>query len=490
MSRGLTALRFKMVHIANMESIAEKALRETRNVVDVSLLKHLPAENVRVAAFNDQKLRPNTLPVRMLFGQLKDGVQKGYETWILLHKAHTEDRSPEQRFNIFDRHGRLQGGITAEEAVRRTEPVNAFRCLQLRGVIETVQLRAVVKYYFIFKKVEPPLPWPIDARFTSALVAACKVASDFPARVKHKNDMIRDSGAYEAYQRRESVFSQQAADCWTPVNGPKAGTASAFTKADSVQQRSMTPQRSDALPSSSSPEGSSGLFVSENPRPSSSQRDPILKTLLTAPTGPSTQRLATVKSTMTSEPHTVPRAISAPRSSSSQGFGFTFPIPQDTQVADANAAAQTPRPAPAEGNIKAPLVSESSATFCVITTLTSWQEGKSPNPQSSVLFVSEFRKTLNAIDAYNEKMEANKAKKTELQANIAALEMELLKLGDEDRQLMAEHKEIKVTKKRLRDSLSSDQRELLELGAEVERRKSKRVKTAGADGDGGDEDSE
>ena len=57
-------------------------------------------------------------------------------------------------------------------------------------------------------------------------------------------------------------------------------------------------------------------------------------------------------------------------------------------------------------------------------------------------------------------------------------------------QLMAEHKEIKVTKKRLRDSLSSDQRELLELGAEVERRKSKRVKTAGADGDGGDEDSE
>lgn len=55
---------------------------------------------------------------------------------------------------------------------------------------------------------------------------------------------------------------------------------------------------------------------------------------------------------------------------------------------------------------------------------------------------------------------------------------------------MAEHKEIKVTKKRLRDSLSSDQRELLELGAEVERRKLKRVKIAGTDGYGGDEDSE
>jgi hypothetical protein len=149
---------------------------------NASLLEYLPTDRIRMATFEDKKKqRPNALPIRMLFGQIKEGEHKGLEVYILLHKANTSDQSPQQRCNIFNRHGELVAGLTTEDAVRLSACVFAFKCLKESGNIGRGKLRAVIKYYFMLKNAEPPLPWPIDTQFIEDLIAACKVARDSAA---------------------------------------------------------------------------------------------------------------------------------------------------------------------------------------------------------------------------------------------------------------------------------------------------------------------
>ena len=101
----------------NQVGAADTALAETRALVPV--LHHLPVTKVRLAAFVDHKSeRPNMMPFRMLFGTMKEGKDKDCQVWILLQNDHADGRSPEQRFNIFDRLSKLRGAISAEEAVR------------------------------------------------------------------------------------------------------------------------------------------------------------------------------------------------------------------------------------------------------------------------------------------------------------------------------------------------------------------------------------
>ena len=101
----------------NQVGAADTALAATKALVPV--LHHLPVAKVRLAAFVDHKSeRPNMMPFRMFFGTIKDGKDKGCEVWILLQNDHAAGRSPEQRFNIFDRLSKLRRGISAEEAVR------------------------------------------------------------------------------------------------------------------------------------------------------------------------------------------------------------------------------------------------------------------------------------------------------------------------------------------------------------------------------------
>jgi hypothetical protein len=101
-------------------SAADKALAAIQLAVGVPLLLHLPTGSIRLVPFDDiRNERPNMLPVRILFGTIKDGNDKDFTVWILRQKDHTADRSAEQRFNIFDRLGKLRGAISAEEAVKQ-----------------------------------------------------------------------------------------------------------------------------------------------------------------------------------------------------------------------------------------------------------------------------------------------------------------------------------------------------------------------------------
>ena len=106
--------------VASMENqvgAADTSLAATQ--ARVPLLHHLPVAKVRLAAFNDHKSeRPNMMPFRMLFGTIKDGKDKDCQVWILLQNDHAAGRSPDQRFNVFDRLGKLRGAMSAEDAVK------------------------------------------------------------------------------------------------------------------------------------------------------------------------------------------------------------------------------------------------------------------------------------------------------------------------------------------------------------------------------------
>ena len=102
--------------VENQVGAADTALAATQ--ARVPLLHHLPVAKVRLAAFDDHKSeRSNKRPFRMLFGTIKDGKDKDCQVWILLQNDHAAGRSPEQRFNIFDRLGKLRGAMSAEDAV-------------------------------------------------------------------------------------------------------------------------------------------------------------------------------------------------------------------------------------------------------------------------------------------------------------------------------------------------------------------------------------
>jgi hypothetical protein len=150
---------------------------------NASLLEHLPDDKIRTTIFEDKKnQRPNALQLRMYFGQIKEGKDKGLEVWILLHKAQTAGHSPQQQFNLFDRHGEIVKHLNTEDAIQLSTYANAFKCLKESGSVARDRLRAVIKYYFMIKKVELPLPWPINTAFIEHLTAACRVARSFATK--------------------------------------------------------------------------------------------------------------------------------------------------------------------------------------------------------------------------------------------------------------------------------------------------------------------
>lgn len=207
----------------NQVGAADTALAATQTVVPAT--HHLPVAKVRLVAFDDPKSeRPNMMPFRMFFGTIKDGKEKDSEVWILLQNDHSAGRSPHQRFNIFDRLGRLRGAMSADDAVRlvnslssycrtcsdlsrQTGAASAFRFLKRAGVIDMDQLRAVIKYYFIFMKVVTPVPWIIGDHFITSLTAACKVAGESAvmAAAGSEKEKSRASTAQNAYSMKPSV---------------------------------------------------------------------------------------------------------------------------------------------------------------------------------------------------------------------------------------------------------------------------------------------
>jgi len=246
----------------NQVGAADTALAETRALVPV--LHHLPVAKVRLVAFVDHKSeRPNMMPFRMFFGTIKDGKEKDSEVWILLQNDHAAGRSPDQRFNVFDRLGKLRGAMSAEDAVdavrlvhscpsycrtctdlfRRTGVASAFRFLKRAGAMDMNQLRAVIKYYFIFLKVVTPVPWIVGDYFTTPLTAACRVAEESAliAAADSEKEKLRASTAQNAYGIKPSVSKPR-----TEADGSVVRTRVSAAQNVDGAKRSVSQSRSRA----------------------------------------------------------------------------------------------------------------------------------------------------------------------------------------------------------------------------------------------------
>ena len=69
------------------------------------------------------------------------------------------------------------------------------------------QLRVVIKYYFIFKGVNTPVPWIVNGYFTTWLTAACKMAGEYAVKVaaNSEKEKSRASAARNAYSTKPSL---------------------------------------------------------------------------------------------------------------------------------------------------------------------------------------------------------------------------------------------------------------------------------------------
>jgi hypothetical protein len=144
---------------------------------DVDLLKYLPLERVRIERFNDIKSeRPTALPVKLHFGQIPNRRLNPMNVAILLTVPASQDKPPEQRYNVFSRLGNLERSMSVAEAIRTVKFASAFRCLKGAGRMESNYLRTVAKYYFIASRVDMPILWTVDATFIKELIAACRLA--------------------------------------------------------------------------------------------------------------------------------------------------------------------------------------------------------------------------------------------------------------------------------------------------------------------------
>ncbi|CAN9271412.1 unnamed protein product [Alternaria alternata] len=278
----------------------DAALEAIRAALGASapLLQHLPSDKVRIKSFDAKKGdRPNTMPIRMLFGQIKEGQDKDSTVWILLQHNHSADRSPCHFFNIFDRFDSIVGQINVEDAVRRTNPTAPFKCLKKSGDIDGDQLRAVTKYYFISKEVNTSSPWTVGPQFMKSLRAACILAREYGVKVaaNQEREKSREAAAQKECGIKLKLEPPASKTCVGEDNGisVKLGEGSAsvtssvtrvatplITKARRTPQPPK-PQRApiaSMIPSTQESSDSSDLFIPENDHVQAAFEPPVNNT--------------------------------------------------------------------------------------------------------------------------------------------------------------------------------------------------------------------
>ncbi|EMD67538.1 hypothetical protein COCSADRAFT_352521 [Bipolaris sorokiniana ND90Pr] len=497
-----------MAEPADTECLSTKALRQIHSLMgeDALFLEHLPIDKIRGAEFEDKKQkRLTSLPQRILFGQITEGEKKGLEVWILPIKTRDENQWPGHRFNLFDRHGNLHSGITIEEAIRLTNAANAFKWLKKYGTMDSTLLRAVIRYYFMVKKVKPPSPWPVDKRFTAELLAACKVAAGISAkeaRAKQKTQE-REAGTALAYKRRPSPAPKQAARTMTSVDGLRAET----TATSANGQKANTIKTPTSMPTG--PKLNPTLPVS---KAQSAPRYPVLQPSSTQPFPPSSpedetslfiperrRHAATSEAfqTPTPVPHTSSAFIGQPRIEPIDEFKRAFqrkmlpkpapmlaptltPIPTpsistpsshtmsiqqeinkpdsekpDAPVVPAALAPATPAPVPPIATTSTILINPN-----IPLPLPFQPPTTPPTTKSSSSFIPAYRETLTKHSQLTALLRTTRSSLHTTRSQVQELEAK-------EKMLKEEIKRVEVEKKRLHDSLTPEKREVFLFGREI-----------------------
>jgi hypothetical protein len=161
---------------------------------NADLLRYLPVDSVHIDDLNECHPR-NMHPYRLHFGQVqRDGSVKE-QVGILLSKGE-HDGPPKLKYLVFSAHGHTGGYVSVADAIVMTRPAPAFEGIAEVGGMDKLKLRAVVRYYFIAKKIDLPSTWPLDGMFIKELISACKVA-EYNAGRQAGADQMRQSLATE-----------------------------------------------------------------------------------------------------------------------------------------------------------------------------------------------------------------------------------------------------------------------------------------------------
>ncbi|CAN9401025.1 unnamed protein product [Alternaria alternata] len=464
----------------------DAALEEIRATFGprASILHHLPSDKVRLKSFDAKKGdRPNTLPIRMLFGQIKEGQDKDNTVWILLQHNHSADRSPCHFFNIFDRFDNIAGQINVKDAIRRTNPTAPFKCLKKSGDIDGDQLRAVTKYYFITKGVNTFSPWTVGSQFLDSLMSACILAREYGVKVvaNQEREKSREAAAQKECGIKLKLKPPASISCVGEDNGVsvKLGERSAsvtssvtrvatplITKARRTPQPPK-PQRApiaSMIPSTQESSDSSDLFIPENGHVKAAFEPSVDNTRVKIPD------ISTVPKAMIGPSYHMPpldaTASVSDASNVNKYRGFLIRSDSDG-TNDDSATMDTSRSTPARTE--------------------SGESEKSPNSQSPDNFVSAYRRNTKDRDAIKNEIKAITREQRVVQE---AMEAKLAALEDRKQKRKEELRSTGVAKKRLRESLSEKERGLLVLGMELAEKRLKRSKTSAQseEGTSGDED--
>jgi chromosome segregation ATPase len=190
--------------------------------------------------------------------------------------------------------------------------------------------------------------------------------------------------------------------------------------------------------------------------------------------------------------HPNPKTTTADRSQSVTVNGANgFLIHSDTEDADIIASMDISQSSsPRTGSTEVLVSQKLDPAEKMNRELIAYQREKSPNSLSPTDFVPAYRKAIDAREACQEKIDANKKEQEDLLRDMQLIETRLSELREEERKLEEEHRLAGVSKKRLRESLSEKERELLMFGFEIARRESKRLRTemVSDEGTGGEGD--
>ncbi|EAT77276.1 hypothetical protein HBH56_186050 [Parastagonospora nodorum] len=194
---------------------------------DASLLNFLPLGEVELIPLESNTKLVAVVPYRMHFGLINNGGAKKVPVGIMVYNG-LIPTILDVRWARFSQSGQLQSNTSISKVAQNAEPGAAFRCLRQKTGMSTKHLRALVRYYFIAKKVNLPSVWPVDEPFVKDLTSACRLA---------KANLDKDAGRL-ASQRMSSQRSVE------PPGYKKKNVAKVYEslnpQLDQIQTRAMS----------------------------------------------------------------------------------------------------------------------------------------------------------------------------------------------------------------------------------------------------------
>jgi hypothetical protein len=171
-----------------------------------SLLDYLPFNKVRIEHMADKQRPTTALPYKIHLGQIPNGRQSPINIDILLCVGQLGG-PPELRYKKVSRHDEIIGPISAVDAARQVMPAAAFKGMKENGSLDSLKVRAVVRYYFLASKVDVPTMWPVEYVFIRDLTAAYRLVKVYAeAQAKLKPLSAQDAAKISALPEGQPPF--------------------------------------------------------------------------------------------------------------------------------------------------------------------------------------------------------------------------------------------------------------------------------------------